>query len=166
MKPALLKYVTVGLSLLLTACSGAAAGQPAPAETVLPAAEAEVKTTPVQTPAQSEMAQKSAPAQVTQKPAARETPARAAGDSAQVEPEAPLEKPLAKVEETGPAPAASQDTGLTESGPTPAQAQLLAGLGSRGQAPELNNEIWLNSDPLKLAHLHGKVVLLEFWTFG
>jgi thiol-disulfide isomerase/thioredoxin len=35
-----------------------------------------------------------------------------------------------------------------------------------GPAPELSNQTWLNSDrPLRLADLHGKVVLLEFWTF-
>ncbi|MGD8458246.1 MAG: redoxin domain-containing protein [Anaerolineales bacterium] len=34
-------------------------------------------------------------------------------------------------------------------------------------APELNNEVWLNSEvPLKLADLRGQVVLLEMWTFG
>lgn len=36
-----------------------------------------------------------------------------------------------------------------------------------GPAPELTNEIWINSDkPLRLKDLRGKVVLLEFWTFG
>jgi hypothetical protein len=36
-----------------------------------------------------------------------------------------------------------------------------------GKAPELTNEIWLNtSEPLRLADLRGKVVLLEMWTFG
>ena len=36
-----------------------------------------------------------------------------------------------------------------------------------GQAPELTNDVWINSDqPLRLADLHGKVVLLEMWTFG
>ena len=36
-----------------------------------------------------------------------------------------------------------------------------------GEAPELKNEIWLNTDsPLRLADLGGKVVLLDMWTFG
>ena len=35
-----------------------------------------------------------------------------------------------------------------------------------GPAPELNNKVWLNVDqPLRLADLRGKVVLLEMWTF-
>jgi hypothetical protein len=40
-------------------------------------------------------------------------------------------------------------------------------LDDLGLAPELNNEIWLNSEtPLRLADLRGKVVLLDMWTFG
>ena len=35
-----------------------------------------------------------------------------------------------------------------------------------GQAPEIENETWLNSEPLRLADLRGKVVMVEFWTFG
>jgi hypothetical protein len=36
-----------------------------------------------------------------------------------------------------------------------------------GQAPELTNEVWINSTiPLRLADLSGKVVLLDMWTFG
>lgn len=36
-----------------------------------------------------------------------------------------------------------------------------------GPAPELNNAVWLNTDqPLRLADLKGKVVLLDMWTFG
>jgi hypothetical protein len=40
-------------------------------------------------------------------------------------------------------------------------------LPNLGPAPELTNEVWLNSDqPLRLADLRGEVVLLEMWTFG
>jgi hypothetical protein len=36
-----------------------------------------------------------------------------------------------------------------------------------GAAPELTNEVWLNTDqPLHLEDLRGKVVLLDMWTFG
>lgn len=35
-----------------------------------------------------------------------------------------------------------------------------------GKAPDIMNEMWLNSLPLKLMDLKGKVVMVEFWTFG
>jgi hypothetical protein len=36
-----------------------------------------------------------------------------------------------------------------------------------GLAPELTNNIWLNTpQSLRLADLQGQVVLLEMWTFG
>ena len=42
-----------------------------------------------------------------------------------------------------------------------------ANLPSLGPAPELENEIWLNTDqPLSLNDLQGSVVLLEMWTYG
>jgi thiol-disulfide isomerase/thioredoxin len=42
-----------------------------------------------------------------------------------------------------------------------------ASLPDLGPAPELTNGIWLNVDsPLRLADLHGKVVIVEMWTFG
>ena len=51
-------------------------------------------------------------------------------------------------------------------GPNAEQLELLAKLRPQGEAPELFNEVWLNSVPLKLADLRGKVVLVEFWTYG
>ena len=33
-------------------------------------------------------------------------------------------------------------------------------------APELGTGEWINSEPLKLSELRGRVVLIEFWTFG
>ena len=40
-------------------------------------------------------------------------------------------------------------------------------LPNLGPAPELQNEIWLNTDhPLRLADLRGSVVLIDMWTFG
>jgi len=43
----------------------------------------------------------------------------------------------------------------------------VASLPDLGIAPELTNDIWLNVDaPLRLANLHGKVVIIDMWTFG
>lgn len=39
-----------------------------------------------------------------------------------------------------------------------------AGVGM--PAPEISGQSWLNSEPLRLTGLKGKVVLVEFWTFG
>ncbi len=48
--------------------------------------------------------------------------------------------------------------------PTPKPAVDLPDLGA---APEIENEVWVNTDaPVTLASQRGKVVLLEFWTFG
>jgi len=33
-------------------------------------------------------------------------------------------------------------------------------------APELASAAWINSAPIRLQELRGKVVLLEFWTYG
>jgi hypothetical protein len=33
-------------------------------------------------------------------------------------------------------------------------------------APEITGAPWINSEPLSLAGLRGRVVLLDFWTYG
>ena len=33
-------------------------------------------------------------------------------------------------------------------------------------APEISSGMWINSEPLSLKTLHGRVVLIEFWTFA
>jgi thiol-disulfide isomerase/thioredoxin len=39
--------------------------------------------------------------------------------------------------------------------------------GENGRsAPEITGQTWINTDPLRLADLKGKVVMVEFWTFG
>lgn len=40
-------------------------------------------------------------------------------------------------------------------------------LNDLGAAPELTNTIWINTpNPLRLADLQGKVVIIEMWTYG
>jgi hypothetical protein len=50
---------------------------------------------------------------------------------------------------------------------------VLVGGGAGGQAlrigqaaPEVAGEAWINSEPLTIAALRGRVVLVEFWTYG
>ena len=33
-------------------------------------------------------------------------------------------------------------------------------------APEVSGDRWINSAPLTMASLRGRVVLVEFWTYG
>lgn len=48
-------------------------------------------------------------------------------------------------------------------GAGPAAAQP-AGVGET--APDIAGERWLNSGPLTVTALRGRVVLVEFWTYG
>lgn len=46
-----------------------------------------------------------------------------------------------------------------------AAGRVAVNLPKKGKAPEWNNALWINSQPLTLPQLQGKVVLVEFWTF-
>jgi len=49
----------------------------------------------------------------------------------------------------------------------PTQELVRADFPNLGIAPEIANEVWVNADePVTLASQRGKVVLVEFWTFG
>jgi hypothetical protein len=61
---------------------------------------------------------------------------------------------------------APADSSAPPLAPTSDQLRLLTGLRSEGAAPELFNQVWLNSPPLKLADLRGKAIVIDFWTFG
>ena len=43
---------------------------------------------------------------------------------------------------------------------------IVANAGIGMKAPEITNDTWLNGGPLLLSDLKGKVVMVEFWTFG
>lgn len=63
----------------------------------------------------------------------------------------------------GPTPAPTTDSAPEATEPALSSARL----DDAGLAPEIANGTWINSaEPLTLASQRGKVVLLEFWTFG
>jgi hypothetical protein len=71
---------------------------------------------------------------------------------------------------TAPAEPDSETSDMQTSRPEPTPPPALTEarvLPVIGPAPGWDNEIWINSDgPLPLEDLRGKVILLEFWTFG
>lgn len=64
-------------------------------------------------------------------------------------------------------PAAPEESVAGETAVPPTRGDIVVDLPDLGAAPEFQNDVWLNSDgPVTLADQRGKVVLLEFWTFG
>lgn len=137
MRPTHRGYLTLALGLLLAACGAPGPEAPQAATVDEPAAAQAVPADDGAGPAEQA--------------ALDSAPAPAAPDRAE------------------PAPVAAATPTATprpDDGRLARQASLLASLPSKGAAPELTNEVWLNSEPLRLADLQGKVVLVEFWTFG
>ncbi len=61
----------------------------------------------------------------------------------------------------------ASQTGSNLQSPISTPQSPISTLKNLGPAPALTNEVWLNTDtPLRLADLHGKVVLIDMWTFG
>ena len=56
---------------------------------------------------------------------------------------------------------------LAAVGPPSGRGAAADNLVAIGQpAPEITGGPWINSEPLSLAGLRGRVVLVEFWTYG
>jgi cytochrome c biogenesis protein CcdA/thiol-disulfide isomerase/thioredoxin len=85
---------------------------------------------------------------------AKFTPAYTTFLQKKVEDNATAKHALAKVRGLGPALAA-------------VKPQAAGGLPDYGVAPPLHPDgVWINSKPFTLAQLHGKVVLVDFWTYS
>ena len=81
---------------------------------------------------------------------------------------APLPGDRALPTETAPAEVALQPEASQPEATAPiVETEVTAVLPVLGAAPAWSNEVWINSEtPLPLEDLRGKVILLEFWTFG
>jgi len=63
-------------------------------------------------------------------------------------------------------PPTATPTALPTQTPT-TQPRAKVVVNDYGKAPEINTEVWLNTDqPMRLEELRGKVVLVDFWTYG
>ena len=69
---------------------------------------------------------------------------------------------------TGQGPLAVVSTGISRltSGGQMIPARSMTEETKAPTAPEISSGIWINSEPLTLKSLHGRVVLIEFWTFA
>lgn len=64
-------------------------------------------------------------------------------------------------------PSAESEVKMTTKEPNPTDPVKSTALPDLGLAPELENEIWLNTPhPLRISEQRGKVVLLDMWTYG
>lgn len=164
-----IKFLAVGSMLLLAACSGAQAS-PIEAPAQVEVAQPDKADMTAKTDEMMPETERVIEAAVMEEPAAEEAMTETKTGKTDTMTEEMVSAETEVVSEE--AMAASEEEAMpveeivADQGPTEAQQQLLASLPAEGIPPELYNEVWLNSDPLKLADLHGKVVIVEFWTFG
>jgi hypothetical protein len=158
MKQSIYIFTTLGLMLLLAACGATeTAIRPSNIVAATPVVSQPNTPTPEQPMAEEPMA-------TEEPPAPKESVAEEPTATMEVMPtkeiaETATEEMMADDKET-----MAEQVDMPQ--PTEAQQQLLASLPVVGTPPELNNKVWLNSDPLQLAGLRGKVVIIEFWTYG
>ncbi len=156
--------VTLGLALLLAACSGMAVEGPAEPTVVEPAAVTAGEKPQATTPASVEPA---SPDEAGVEAKAAVQSGQGQEEAAKVVEQAEVDKMEDSSEEMATTVAEPvAEVAPEQAEPTEAQRQLLSNLAVKGTPPELHNEVWLNSAPLKLADLRGKVAIVEFWTFG
>lgn len=141
-------WLVGGLALVAAACSGGVEAPPVPAASILDPAPAVVAPeTPVVServlpaaPTDTAMAMPTAPARA----ATKRAPAQVADAS-----DSPEVSTATAATEAVAAATASEAAPTDAGGPTLEQQQLLASLPSRGPAPELNSDTWLNAEPMR-----------------
>lgn len=176
LKPICVKLLLPGVVVLLVACGGAEASpaqepvvaqEPPVAEAIQPALSNDMPRAEEAMDEEEITAEEPAPAVEVaadrDEVASEEVASTQRMRSAAQETQETASEEIPTTEDKAMMPAGETVTGQ---GPTEEQSELLAGLKVIGAPPELHNEVWLNSGPLKLADLRGKVVIVEFWTFG
>ena len=158
-----LSWIAVIGSIVMLAL--AACTSPEPAAPVEPQPEVETGTEPE--PA-DEMVDEAESEMVDESPAvAEEEPAEAGPSASDI---AAMERAAAgalKDENRAPTFRGNNETDTAEDVDPDAVKSLADYLPVLGPAPEvINGEPWINSDPLTLESLKGKVVLVEFWTYS
>ncbi len=146
------RRLLIGMLFLLAAC--------APLQPALPAGEALVVSPAV--PAEGVTAQIASLQAAVSLPDAPPTAQTATPESP---PETVL--PVSSTFTPEPPPLQPSQAPLPTHTAQATPTEVRAYLPDQGAAPELENETWLNTEqPLHLADLRGRVVILDMWTFN
>ena len=165
-------FVLIGLILFIAACQPTSAPAPEVSVDSEPEQVVEAPTTAVESvaeddsPAEPEEVAEADPTETPIPPTLAPTEAADEGPE-----QAAILKILQAVARTNRAEERAptfRGTAVPQPTPNAEEVQALADyLPVLGEAPEILNETWINTDgPLRLEDLEGQVVLIEFWTFG
>ena len=157
--PIVAAVVALMLTVVLAACGGE---ETAPAATATPA--------PTVAPSPTEAPEATSTPEPTSTPAPTAAPSPAAAPTEPAQPTAmpePTEAPPTPTPEPTPAPDPTEEPTPTPE-PTPAPPCEEERGGQIGNcAPEFaGTQEWINSEPLSMESLRGKVVLIDFWTYS